>query len=99
MKEFNRPGNGNIWKNKHLIYYPNRIFIFPNNNMRENSNKNRKVFLLFLKYFFRVLVMKVFIINQKGFQMEKIIITILDIIMLILVLLIMIMPLNVFIMN
>ena len=49
MREFNRPGNGNIWKNKHLIKYLNRIFSSPNYNIRENTNKNRKVFLLFFK--------------------------------------------------
>ena len=46
MREFNRPGNGNIWKNKYLISYPNRIFSSPNYNIREYSNKNRKVFFI-----------------------------------------------------
>ena len=51
MREFNRPGNGNIWKNKYLISCPNRIFSSPNNKIRENFNTNRKVFLLFIKIF------------------------------------------------
>ena len=41
MIEFNKPGSGNIWKNKHLINYPNRIFSSPNN--KNYSNRNKKV--------------------------------------------------------
>ena len=38
MREFNRPGNGNIWKNKHLINSPTKIFT--NNLFKNYSNAN-----------------------------------------------------------
>ena len=71
MREFNRPGNGNIWKNKYLISCPNRIFSSPNNKIRENFNTNRKVFLLFIKLFFQSFSKENYYYQSKGFSSGK----------------------------
>ena len=47
MKELKKPGSGLIWKNKHLINYPNRIFSNENIRKRNNSNKNKNIILFF----------------------------------------------------
>ena len=42
IKEYNKPGSGNIWKNKYLINYPNKIFTI------ENSSTYKKVINFFI---------------------------------------------------